>query len=96
MTHELETTPPLPARETLAWIVDRWRPLRRRRVPLVLFTCARAFLRVAENAFNYSLLGADGFTTLAKLTGATRAYDFSYGALDDAVAVFDALAEGTR
>ncbi len=47
MTHELETTPPLPARETLAWIVDLWRPLRRRLVPLVLFTCASAFLRVA-------------------------------------------------
>jgi HprK-related kinase A len=55
---------------------------------------ARAFLRVGENAFNYSLLGATGFATLAGLVGATRSFDFRYSALDDAVAVFDALAGG--
>ena len=56
---------------------------------------ARAFLRVAENAFNYSLLGATGFATLAGLTDATRSFDFRYSALDDAVAVFDGLAGGS-
>ena len=55
---------------------------------------ARAFLRVAENAFNYSLLGATGFATLAGLVGSTRSFDFHYSALDDAVAAFDQLADG--
>jgi HprK-related kinase A len=53
---------------------------------------AQAFLRAAENAFNYSLLGADGFRAVARLVDATRTFDFSYGALDDAVAAFDQLA----
>lgn len=52
----------------------------------------RAFLRLAENAFNYSLLGAQGFSSAARLVEAAPAYDFSYSALDDAVAVFDRLA----
>jgi hypothetical protein len=52
---------------------------------------ARAHLRLAENAFNYSLLGGAGFEAAARLIGATRTFDFRYGALDDAMAVFDRL-----
>jgi HprK-related kinase A len=54
---------------------------------------ARAFLRVAENAFNYSLLGADGFEAVGSLVDTADTYDFSYSALDDAIAVFAQLAE---
>ena len=57
---------------------------------------ARAHLRLAENAFNYSLLGAAGFTTAARTIEQTRTFDFSYGALDDAMAVFEQLLAGRR
>lgn len=53
---------------------------------------ARAFMRVAENGFNYSVLGARGFATLATLVENTRSIDFTYSALDEAIAVFEQLA----
>lgn len=53
-----------------------------------------AFPRLAENAFNYSQLGADGFTTLCGLVDRVESYDFSYSRLDDGVAMFDRLASG--
>jgi HprK-related kinase A len=52
---------------------------------------ARAFLRVAENAFNYSHMGAAGFATLADVIGRSASFDFRYSQLDEAIAVFDAL-----
>jgi HprK-related kinase A len=54
---------------------------------------ARAFLRVAENAFNYSQLGVAGFDAVGQLIERSAAYDFRYSRLEDAVAVFDRLAE---
>jgi HprK-related kinase A len=53
---------------------------------------ARAFLKVAENAFNYSLLGAAGFKAVGTMVEAADTFDFSYSALDDAIAVFEQLA----
>lgn len=53
---------------------------------------ARAFMRVAENAFNYSVLAGAGFRAMAALVDATRSFDFCYSQLDDAMAVFDGLA----
>ncbi|MFL6658900.1 MAG: HprK-related kinase A [Massilia sp.] len=52
----------------------------------------RAFMQVAENAFNYSLLAKAGFDALGRLIAGSRSYQFSYSALDDAVAVFERLA----
>lgn len=52
---------------------------------------ARAFMRVADNAFNYSLLGAQGFETMAGLIDASQCYDFSYSVLDEAIAAFATL-----
>lgn len=52
---------------------------------------ARAFFRVADNAFNYSHMGARGFTTLAHAIDGCAAYDFRYSQLDEAMAVFAAL-----
>jgi len=52
---------------------------------------ARAFLRVAENAFNYSHLGAAGFEALAAAIDGCASFDFRYSDLDEAIAVFDAL-----
>ncbi|MES2900236.1 MAG: HprK-related kinase A [Pseudomonadota bacterium] len=55
---------------------------------------ARAFMQVADNAFNYSLLGARGFDALGRLIAASRSASFRYGVLDEAMAAFDALARG--
>lgn len=52
---------------------------------------ARAFLRVAENAFNYSHLGPAGFQTLGTVIDGCTSYDFRYSELDEAIAVFAAL-----
>ena len=46
---------------------------------------ARAFLRVADSAFNYSELGLRGFETVADLIDACDCYEFSYSRLDEAV-----------
>lgn len=52
---------------------------------------SRAFLRLADNAFNYSLLGTAGFEAMARVIDAATCYEFSYGNLDDAVAAFSTL-----
>ena len=52
---------------------------------------ARAHMRLAENAFNYSLLGEAGFQAVAGVVDAARTFDFRYGVLDDAIAVFEQL-----
>ena len=57
---------------------------------------AASFIDLAENAFNYSLLGELGFTTLTKVIDASETLSLSYGRLDEAVAIFDALAEAAR
>ena len=51
---------------------------------------ARAFLGLAEQGFNYSLLGAAGFEALAEMTAACEVLDFQYGDLSEAVALFSA------
>ncbi len=57
---------------------------------------ARAFLRVADNAFNYSLLGARGFAGLAQLVDASSCHEFTYSKLDEAIACFDRLQPPAR
>jgi len=52
---------------------------------------ARAFFRVADNAFNYSHMGACGFATLAAAIEGCASYDFRYSDLDEAMALFAAL-----
>lgn len=52
---------------------------------------ARAFMRIAENAFNYSVLGEAGFDALAALAGRARAFEFGYSVLDEAIVQFAAL-----
>ncbi len=52
---------------------------------------ADSMLELARNAFNYGLLGALGFHTLADVVDQSDCYDFEYSALDDAVQIFDTL-----
>lgn len=52
---------------------------------------ARAFMQVAENSFNYSLLAGAGFQALTRLVDGCASYQFTYSVLDDAIDVFDRL-----
>jgi HprK-related kinase A len=53
---------------------------------------SHTFMYLAQNAFNYSLLGAEGFRVGTALTEQTACYDLQYSRLDEAVAAFDRLA----
>jgi HprK-related kinase A len=52
---------------------------------------SRAFIRIADNAFNYSLLGVRGFEAMASVIDSALCYDFTYSNLDDAIETFAAL-----
>ncbi len=52
---------------------------------------ARAFMRIAKAAFNYSALGVAAFVTVADLIDVCDCYNFAYGNLDEAISVFEAL-----
>ena len=54
---------------------------------------AQTFLDFASNAFNYSILGELGFDTVGKLVDQCDCYDFVYSRLDDALEVFEWLAQ---
>lgn len=54
---------------------------------------AETFLLVAEQSFNYDIHGQRGFAALGELLDRCASYRFSYGHLDEAVAVFDRLAQ---
>ena len=51
------------------------------------------FTHFAENAFNYAILGELGFDTVARLLDQCECHDFVYSRLDDALEVFEWLAE---
>lgn len=51
----------------------------------------RMFMSLADNAFNYHILGPAGFRTLGGLIDQCDCFQFEYGDLEQAVAVFDAL-----
>jgi hypothetical protein len=47
---------------------------------------------LAQNAFNYSHLGAEGFRIGTQLIEQAACYDFQYSRLEEAIAAFDRLA----
>jgi len=53
---------------------------------------AEALMQLADNAFNYTLHGRNGFETLAGLVDRADCFEFSYARLDEAIAVFAQLA----
>lgn len=59
-------------------------------------TPARAFMRVAENAFNFSLTGERGFHALGQVMDGCTSFDFTYSKLDEAIALFDNLRVAPR
>ncbi len=57
---------------------------------------AAGFMKLIDNAFNYSGLGLQGFETAASLIDVVACHDFSYSVLDEAIDAFDALAAAGR
>lgn len=55
------------------------------------FSKARAFMKLAGNSFNYELLGADGFRSVASIIRSSDCYLFHYGDLEKAVTTLDGL-----
>jgi len=53
----------------------------------------KAALRAAEDCFNYSVLGAQGFETLCSLVDECDCYEFKYSCLDEALTLFAELAD---
>ena len=53
---------------------------------------SRSLLKVAENCFNYNILGLQGFNSLGNLIAASDCYEFKYSNLEEAVALFTELA----
>ena len=56
---------------------------------------AQTFMFLAQNAFNYSHLGEDGFRVGSALIDQSSCHDFRYSKLDEAIAAFDQLAADT-
>lgn len=54
---------------------------------------ARSFMWLAENSFNYSVLGRDGYTGVGDLLEQCDCYQLTYSRLDEAIAELDHLAE---
>jgi HprK-related kinase A len=52
---------------------------------------ARAFFRVADQSFNFSLLARTGFETLASVIEACDAYEITYSDLDEAMDLVEGL-----
>jgi HprK-related kinase A len=55
---------------------------------------SRAFMHLVENAFNYDVFGAEGFQLLASVIDRSRCFNFEYGHLPEATALFARLADG--
>lgn len=54
---------------------------------------ARAGYALAENAFNFSTLGEDGFSVVSRLVDASDAYELDYGDLTDATRLLTEMAD---
>ena len=52
---------------------------------------AQAVMKTAENAFNYGLLGQQGFDALVKLVKTCNCYDIRYSVLDEAIDTLEHL-----
>ena len=48
----------------------------------------QAFMEIANNAFNYSMLGVAGFDVLKNVVDRADCFDFKYSRLDEAIEVF--------
>jgi HprK-related kinase A len=54
-----------------------------------------AFMQLVENAFNYAVFGAQGFSLLGSVVDRSQCFSFEYSSLPEATALFDRLAAGS-
>jgi HprK-related kinase A len=54
---------------------------------------SRSLLRLADQAFNYSQYGVQGFELMVRLIDQCDCYEFTYSRLADAIEAFDSLSE---
>jgi len=74
------------------WIVfPRYMP--RTETRLIAREKSRTFLELAQQSFNFNILGSAGFSLIEGLLNQCDCFDFSYSNLDEAVARFEALAD---
>lgn len=74
-----------------AWIIfPKWNA----GAPAALTSASKptTFIRLADHAFNYSLLGVEGFESMRGLIERSECFDFTYSRIDDALRLFDELA----
>ena len=57
---------------------------------------ANSMLELGGNSFNYTVHGLTGFEVLSDVITASDCYDFRYSDLEEAVSLFDALAQKER
>lgn len=57
---------------------------------------ADSMLELGRNAFNYMVLGKQGFDALADMVDRCDCYDFHYSDLNDAITAFDTLLQQAR
>ncbi len=55
---------------------------------------SRAFMQLIENAFNYDVFGAAGFSLLGSVLDRSQCFTFEYSSLHEAAALFSRLADG--
>lgn len=60
-------------------------------VQLTELSRGRMFMHVAENSFNYSVLGDKGFKALGELIDQCQCYNFAYSQLDEAIDALESL-----
>ena len=73
-----------------AWIVFP-RYVAARPEGLTAVSKTRGFFRLADNSFNYRILGETAFRETCKLVEACPCYDLTYSSLEQAVAILDRL-----
>lgn len=86
VAREAQTAPP-------AWVVFP-RYLAGASTALTRISRADAYLRLVDQAFNYSLLGMTGFEALSRLMDSIDSFAFQYSQLDEALGLFERLAAG--
>jgi hypothetical protein len=55
-----------------------------------------AFMQLIENAFNYDVFGAAGFSLLGSVLDRCECFSFEYSSLPEAAALFNRLADGVK
>ena len=87
-----ESVAQVAVRATPAWVVF---PSFKADAPALLTPLpkAEAFMKLMGQTFNYAVHGREGFAAMSALIDQCDCFDFSYSQLDEAVALFDCLAE---